>query len=119
MTRLANIEGVKNSARGQQNVSRERYERAIPGTDYLLLRWIASMTPVEVYAIWERYAEKRLTIALKNHPEQFFTDNGIKGMKTIPVGLAAALVRCGIRYFDFRSSGDSDRQSRSACWKSQ
>jgi len=64
------------------------------------------MTSVEVYAIWERYAEKRLTIALSNHPGQFLEDNGIKGMKSIPVGLATTLVRSGGRYFDFRSTAD-------------
>jgi hypothetical protein len=109
MPKVANIQRVKDSAYSQLKVSRERYEGLIPkyfSSDHILLRWIATMTAVEVYAIWERYAERRLTIALSNHPQHFLAVNGIRGMKSIPVGLATALVRGGGRYFDFRSTSD-------------
>jgi len=109
MPKVANIQRVKDLAYSQLRVSRERYEELIPTlyhSQYILLRWIASMTAVEVYAIWERYAERRLTIALSNHPQHFFAANGIRGMKSIPVGLATVLVRDGGRYFDFRSTSD-------------
>jgi hypothetical protein len=47
--------------------SKERYENACDrGLDYMLLRWIAAMTAVETYAIWERYAELRLLYSLSH-----------------------------------------------------
>jgi hypothetical protein len=105
---------VKGRALGQLKFAEKRYASAIANqTHYLLLRWIASMTVVEIYAIWERYAEKRLTVALAHHPEQLIEDNDIRGMKFIPVGLASILVRGGGRYFDFRSCSDLiDRSKR-------
>jgi hypothetical protein len=106
MPKVANIKRIKDAANSQLDISRKRYTEAISQTHYHLLRWIASMTAIEVYGIWERYAEKRLTIALTNHPQQFFADNNIKGMRLIPAGLAKALVRGGGRYFDFRSTSD-------------
>jgi hypothetical protein len=71
------------------------------------------MTAVEVYATWERYAERRLTIALAHHPVNFLLNNGIRGLKNILVGLASVLVRGDGRYFDFRSTSDLiDRAKR-------
>jgi hypothetical protein len=67
---------------------------------------MAKMTAVEVYAIWERYAEMRLTVALAHHPEQLIKDNEIYGLKFIPLGLASVLVRGAGRYFDFRSCAE-------------
>src|SRR4029453_13430295 len=73
---------------------------------YDLLRWIATMTAVEVHGIWERYVEHRLVAALNHHPETFLAENGVKGIKLVSSGLAAYLVRGGARYFDFRSTSE-------------
>jgi len=86
--------------------SKERYENACGhNLGYLLLRWIAAMTAVETYSIWERYAERRLLYSLSHYPEHFLRSNTVVGVRAIPRGLAAVLIR-GNRYFDFRSTGD-------------
>lgn len=100
----ANVDRIKRRAHEQLYYSQFRYESArLDRTPQGLLRWIASMTAVEIYGIWERYAEDRLRIALVNHPEQFLTDNNISGIRKIPLGLASVLLRERARYFDFRS----------------
>jgi hypothetical protein len=67
--------------------------------------WVAAMTAVELHSTWERYAERRLALALYKHPATFLASNNMNRMRKIPLGLASALVRGG-RYFDFRSTGD-------------
>jgi hypothetical protein len=64
------------------------------------------MSAVEAHAVWERYAEQRLVVALAHHPSAFVAANGVRGLKRIPVGLASVLVRGGGKYFDFRSCSD-------------
>jgi hypothetical protein len=68
--------------------------------------FIAEIVAVHLYARWERYAEERLTDALVRHPAFFLSANGVRRLKSIPRGLALALVRDGRRYFDFRSVKD-------------
>src|SRR6266511_3617181 len=64
-------------------------EATLPAKEYLLLRWVAAITAIEVHAIWERYAERRLMVALAIHPGQLIADNGLLGLKHVPDGLAA------------------------------
>jgi len=68
---------------------------------YLSRRWIVSMVAVDVYAIWERCAERRVVAGLNHHPQQFLTANGIRSLKRVPLTLATVLIRTGTRYFDF------------------
>lgn len=103
----ATVNSLKRRAHEQLDYSLFRYEKArLDQLHQALLRWIASMTAVEIYGIWERYAEERLKIALVNYPAQFLADNNITGMRTIPVGLANVLLRERMKYFDFRSMDD-------------
>lgn len=100
---------IKDKAKQQLCRSQARYiniKARLDQKDYLFLRWVASMTAVEVYAIWERYAEKRLAIALTYHPQKLIVENNIKGLRAVSIGLATMLVRGGNRYFDFRSTSD-------------
>ncbi|HZP75838.1 MAG TPA: hypothetical protein VFB45_06840 [Pseudolabrys sp.] len=71
-----------------------------------IYRWTAAMTAVEVHAIWERYAERRLVAALNHYPDYFIEQEEIKGVSRISSGLAFYVVRGGSRYFDFRSSSE-------------
>jgi hypothetical protein len=74
--------------------------------DYLLARWIAQMTAVEIHAVWERYVEGRLITALNHNAAHFLSENGIVGVTRVSSGLASYIVRSGSRYFDFRSMSD-------------
>jgi hypothetical protein len=69
-------------------------------------RWCVCMSLVEFHGIWERFAEKRLVASLNKYPQHFLERNIVRGIKTIPVGLAEYLVRGGRKYFDFQSCGD-------------
>src|ERR1700733_12075088 len=69
---------------------------------YHLLRWSAEMSIVELHAIWERFAEERLVIALNHAPSFFIEENSIKGTENITKGLAHVLVKGNQKYFDFR-----------------
>jgi hypothetical protein len=69
------------------------------------LRWSYCMSLVELHAIWERFAERRLVAALNQHPSHFLTENSVYGITKIPAGLAVVLVRGG-KFFDFRSFGE-------------
>jgi len=107
MPRKPDIMKFKKKALSQLGSAVRRYQRCRQEQlNYSILRWIASMTAVEVFAIWERYAERRLTLALVYHPEKFIEENAIRGLKSISTGLSAVLVRKGNRYFDFRSMSD-------------
>ena len=35
----------------------DRYDSVADALDYLVVRWIAQMTAVEIHAVWERYVE--------------------------------------------------------------
>jgi hypothetical protein len=82
------------------------FEQTLPYEKYALLRWAASMTIVELHAVWERYAETRLVKALNHHPQSFIERNEIQGVHRIPHGLANVLVRGNSKFFDFRSVGE-------------
>jgi hypothetical protein len=80
------------------------FSEIIPIEEYYLLRGIASMAIVDLNAIWERYTEERLVIALNHNPQYFIGNNNINGINTIPKGLAKIIVRGSFKYFDFRST---------------
>jgi hypothetical protein len=107
--RKPDIAVLKSKTRRGLTATIDRFRRAeavLPSKEYLLLRWTAAMTAVEVHAIWERYAERRLMAALAIHPAQLISDNGILGLKHVPIGLAEVIVRGGGRYADLRSFED-------------
>jgi hypothetical protein len=85
----------------------DRYEGAVTAKlDYLMVRWIAQMTAVELHVVWERFAEDRLAAALNHNPSHFLEANQVLGIARVPNGLARFAVRGGERYFDFRSCSD-------------
>jgi len=114
MAKVANVRRVKDSARERLYFSRARYEDALFNTELQrsFVAWVAAMTAVEVYATWERYAEERLTISLSNHPEHFLKEKNVRGVKTIPLGLARTLILGRNKYFDFRSTDDLIKHGR-------
>jgi hypothetical protein len=84
-----------------------RYDQAkADQLHYLLLRWIAQMTVVEVHSVWEQYTEGRLVAALNHNPSHFLKTEEIKGVSRVSSGLALYIIRGGGRYFDFRSTSD-------------
>lgn len=108
MARPADLSGLRRRMLEQLTRASARYGscREKLTADYLLVRWIASMTAVEAYVVWEQYAEARLIVALAHEPAEFIARHGIRGLRRIPVGLATVLARGGNRYFDFRSCAD-------------
>jgi hypothetical protein len=82
----------------------KRYENKRPALDDL--RWYSCMTLISLHASWERFAERRLVASLNSNPGYFLTENGVRGIKHIPAGLAQIIVTGGNKYFDFRSYSD-------------
>jgi hypothetical protein len=76
------------------------------GLNYLVRRWVAAMTAVEIHSIWERYVENRLIAALNHHPHHFLKEHNIVGVTAISTGFAQYIVRSGGRFFDFRSTSE-------------
>ena len=74
--------------------------------EYLILRWAAAMSAVEIHGIWERYVEERLTSLINHNPSQFASLADIRGLKSVSSGLAKYIIRGGGRYFDFKSTSD-------------
>lgn len=104
--RKPDVGALKGKMEGALTAALDRFRRAetvLPSKEYLLLRWAAAMSAVEVHAIWERYAERRLMAALAIHPGQLIADNGILGLKHVPIGLAEVIVRGGGRFIELRS----------------
>src|SRR5581483_954009 len=98
---------MKNTFFDQIDTAVERYERAWSSNlHYLLLRWIASMTAVELHATWERYTEERLVDVLVAEPRHFLQTNEIGRLRRVTRGFATYVVRSGGKYFDFRSCGE-------------
>ena len=84
----------------------KEFDRILPPDKYHMLRWVAEMSIIELHAIWERFAEERLVIALNHYPSHFISDNSIKGTDKITRGLSNVLVKGNQKYFDFRSMDD-------------
>jgi hypothetical protein len=74
--------------------------------DHYPNRWASQFAAVELHAIWERFAEKRLIAALNHNAAHFLEQNAAKGVKRVPLGLASYIVRGGRRFFDFKNSSD-------------
>lgn len=112
MPKTANVRRVKKDALDKLDFSRSRYEAARFNTSLQrsFIAWIAAMTAVEVNAIWEIYAETRLRIALTNHPQHFLRENNVRGVRSIPLGLASTLILGRNKYFDFRSTDELIKQ---------
>lgn len=107
MPRTIDVQRLKARSINAVNHSVGRYDAIAPaGLHYLIVRWAAQMTAVEIHAIWERYVENRLVAALNHHPRHFLREHNIKGVSRISSGLAVYVVRSGGRYFDFRSMSD-------------
>lgn len=106
MAKKINLTALKTKSRDDINYAIQRYERADKkGLHYLLVWWIAQMTAVEIYTVWERYVEDRLVAALNHAPQHFLKAHNIVGVSRISSGFAAFIVRGG-RYLDFRSTND-------------
>lgn len=107
MSRTVDLPALKTRSASLLSHAVQRYETAInDNLPYLMLRWTAKMTAVEMHAVWERYVESRLVTALNHNPKHFISENNIKGVKRVSAGLAFYLVRGGGKYFDFRSMSD-------------
>lgn len=105
MSKKINIDALKRKTAVELDHAWNRYE-ATAGLDYPLRRWVAAMTAVEMHAIWERYAERRLIAALNHNPKHFLSENNITGVFAVSTGFAQYVVRAGARFFDFRSMSD-------------
>ena len=104
MPRQVDLMGVQVKGLAELTSPLNHYNFAVDQQlDYKLVRWIAAMCCVQFCSAWERYAERRLIVALNHNPQHFLKENAVRGLKHIPVGLATVLVRGGNRYFDFRS----------------
>jgi hypothetical protein len=107
MPRTIDLERIRRRADRSLNVAMQRYEDAVAGhLDYLVVRWIAQMTAVELHVVWERFAEDRLVASLNHDSSHFLEANEVLGIARVPNGLARFAVRGGERYFDFRSCAD-------------
>jgi len=107
MPRTVDLPGLKTKSVNLLNQAIARYGSIdANGPQYLLARWVAKMTAVEMHAIWERYVENRLVAALNHNATHFLAEQNIKGVSRVSSGLAFYVVRGGGRYFDFRSMSD-------------
>ena len=107
MPRTVDLNRIRHRALHSVQKTMARYENA--GTaklHYLLVRWIAQMSAVELHVIWERFAEDRLEAALNHDSSYFLETHQVLGITRVPNGLARFAVRGGDRYFDFRSCSD-------------
>jgi hypothetical protein len=104
--RRVNISALKKDATSEIAYAIKRYDSVDGMLDYLVVRWFAQMTAVEIHAIWERYVEDRLIACLNHAPHHFLEEHNIRGVTAISSGLATYIVRGGGRFFDFRSTGD-------------
>ena len=111
MAKTVNLRTIKNDAIEDVRTAIERYEKVLRlekkgKLGYWHVWWVASMTSVELHAIWERHAESRLVAALNHAPKHFLEQQGFVGMSGISKAFARYIIREGRSYFDFRSTGD-------------
>ena len=105
--------GLKKNSLGQCLAISSRFDKfRKANVHYLLLRWTAQMSAIELHSVWERFAESRLIAALNHHPDAFIATNSIRGIKTIPVGLAEAVIVGPDKYFDFRNTSDLIKRAK-------
>jgi hypothetical protein len=88
MARKVDVAGLRRNSLTEIDRVMLRLERAVENCDYLVMRWMAQMSAVEIHAIWERYVEKRLVGALNHDAAHFLKEQEIKGVDQVSVGLA-------------------------------
>ena len=101
-----NLAALEKSSTQQIHHSLEMYSEIHLIPSPYPIRWASQFAAVELHAIWERYAEKRLIAALNHNAAHFLEKNEAKGVKRVPLGLASYIVRSWRRFFDFKSSSD-------------
>lgn len=107
MPRRVNLHLLRKNAVKEVDAAMRQYKKAIKDAlHYHTLWYIGAKVAIDLHAAWERFAEERLIAALNHAPATFIHNNEINGVRHIPVGLAAVLVRGGSRYFDFRGTDD-------------
>ena len=107
MPRLVDIKLIRRTALGDLQETMKRFEKCnTAGYGLGLLRWIATMSVIDLHSTWERFSEFRLIAALSHNPSNFLKENVIQGIDKIPLGLSRLLIRGSRRYFGFRSVGD-------------
>ncbi len=111
VAKTVNLRSIKKDATTDLRLAIERYEKVLKlekarKLGYWHVWWVASMTSVELHAIWERYAEDRLVAALNHAPKYFLEQQGFVGMAGISKKFARYIIREGRPFFDFRSIGD-------------
>lgn len=103
--RKADIPNLKSTSIKQIDAVVKRLKE-VQEQQYMLSRWVAQMSVVEIHSVWERYAEKRLAATLNRDATYFIAEQEIKGVQHVSLGLASFVVRGGARFFDFRSAGE-------------
>ncbi|MEJ2375190.1 MAG: hypothetical protein P8Y71_07095 [Pseudolabrys sp.] len=106
MPRKLDLKRLKTRSTNALNHIMARVESPPKGADHLFIRWMCAMSAVEIHGVWERYAENRLVALLNHDVRHFVSEQSIKGISHVSVGLAYYVVRGGNRYFDFRSMSD-------------
>lgn len=107
MARIVDLQALKKRTTVSLGASVARYDAAVHASlHYLMLRWIAKMTAVEIHGTWERYVEQRLVAALNHNANHFLAEYNIKGVSRVSSGLALYVVRGGGKYFDVRSTAE-------------
>ena len=101
-----NLVRLAKSSMRQIDESLETYDEIRQISDHHPKRWASQFAAVELHAIWERYAEKRLIAALNHYAAHFLEQIDAHGVRRVPSGLASYIVRGGKRFFDFRDSHD-------------
>jgi hypothetical protein len=105
MPKKADLKARKIAAVQEVVTAMKRYD-GTSDLNYLIRRWVAQMTAVEIHGAWERYAESRLVVALNHNPKHLISGQSMVGVSAIPTGLARYIVRGGKNFFDFRSMSD-------------
>jgi hypothetical protein len=122
MAKTVNLRRLKKDAAGDVRSAIERYEKILKleksrKLGYWHVWWVASMTSVELHAIWERYAEDRLVAALNHAPSHFLKEQSFV-MSGISKKFARYIVREGRPFFDFRSVGELKAKANRCVGKS-
>jgi len=106
MSGRTNLAALAKSSTQQIHHSLRMYGEIRLTSDHYQNRWASQFAAVELHAIWERYAEKRLIAALNHNAAHFLERNEVKGVKRVSLGLASYIVRGGRKFFDFKDSSD-------------
>jgi len=105
MPKKADLKARQITAIHKVVMAMKRYD-GTSNLNYVIRRWVARMSAVEIHGTWERYVESRLVIALNHKPKHLIEEQNMVGVSAIPMGLARYIVRGGRQFFDFRSMSD-------------